>query len=393
MPAPASLGLFAASSLGRDEVRRLVRNGSDKARNQLVLANMRLVAMHARKYAHSGLDLDDLIQQGTIGLIRASEKFDPDRDVAFSTYASFWIRQAISRIADERTVTVAHNVRTDVSRVGRVTRALTQTLGRPPTDEELLKATGFRVGRLENVKAARLAQAAVSLASPVDAFADHEVELIETIADQASLRPLEEIVCEMDVRRRCAALRRVLRSLDPRDREVISFRFGLSGGPCRTLDWIADRYGLSRERVRQIESQAISRLRAAAVRRALKKVKLPPPFRPAPDERDSEVPPPAAGVPRCIACNVPLDALSRPGMRPTDRAMVLRCMRCGARNQIEPKLPPPALIPVIAAAPPPPASHSRPRRKAKKSKSKSKPKPKAKAKAKKRRPRRLRRAA
>jgi RNA polymerase sigma factor (sigma-70 family) len=260
----SAAALFATPTITREEVRALAAEGTEAARNKLVLANMRLVAQHARKYARLGVDIEDLIQHGAIGLLRASEKFDPDRGVAFSTYASFWIRQAIARVANEKTVTISHNVRGDVARVARIDRVMTSRLGRSPTVEELSAETGLDEARLENIRSARIAALAASLSSQVDD--EHEVELGDTLPDPESL--VFDIAEALDERSRARRLHTMMKGLPRRDREVLKLRFGFGEREPQTLEVIAVRLGLSRERVRQIEQASLERLRGALLRSA-----------------------------------------------------------------------------------------------------------------------------
>jgi RNA polymerase primary sigma factor len=260
-------GLFAEHKLDTVEdlepdlcrdLKLLVRDG-EAAKQQLVSANLRLVVSVAKKYSGRGMTLLDLVQEGNLGLIRAVEKFDYAKGYKFSTYATWWIRQAIGRaLADQaRTIRIPVHVVEQINKITRLQRQLVATLGREPTDEELALELDMPLEQVVELR--RYAQDTVSLESAVGDDGDSVLgDFIEDAdatspADAASYGAMQD---EID---------NVLGNLSPREREVMRLRFGLADGKQHTLAEVGNRLGLTRERIRQIERDTLRELRKPAV--------------------------------------------------------------------------------------------------------------------------------
>jgi len=239
-----------------------IKKGDAEAREHMIKANLRLVVKIAREYENLGLPLLDLINEGNMGLMKGVERFDPSKGAKLSTYASWWIKQSIKRaLANQsKTIRLPVHVVDKVALIRRSEMKLKEALDREPTDEELADDVGIKPQRVRQYRDA--ARAPVSLDAPLSDD-DESQQISEVVEDTRAEAPFDQLAKDTEV----SLMKQVFATLSDRERDILTLRFGLENDSPKTLEQIGQKYGLTRERIRQIESQGIKKLRTKLARK------------------------------------------------------------------------------------------------------------------------------
>ncbi len=246
-----------------------IKRGDRRAKNEMVRCNLRLVVKIARDYSSLGLPLLDLISEGNIGLMKAVERFDPQKGGKLSTYASWWIKQSIKRaLANQsKTIRLPVHLVDKIAKVRRVAMQMTEALGREPTDDELAEEIGLSSSKISQLKSA--ATRPTSLDQPIGD--EDSTEFGEIVGDEGAEDPFETLR-DKDLREEVGGL---LGMLDDRERKILNHRFGLDGKKPKTLEEVGVKFGVTRERIRQLQNIALFKLRKALGKKEKRKVDLP----------------------------------------------------------------------------------------------------------------------
>jgi RNA polymerase primary sigma factor len=239
------------------ELAAKIKNGDRNARALMISSNLRLVVTIAQDYANLGLPLLDVISEGNIGLVKAVERFDPSKRAKLSTYAAWWIRQSIKRALSNqsKTIRLPIHLGDKISKMRRVALQMSEELGREPTDDELAEEIGIASEKISQLKTASIRPA--SLDAPIGD--DDSTEFGESVGDEEARTPFE-LLRDKDLHNEVGGL---LEVLDDREKKIISQRFGFNGGKQKTLEEVGEKLGVTRERIRQLQNIALSKLRRA----------------------------------------------------------------------------------------------------------------------------------